>query len=104
MNKQYDLDINKVFFYESHRKKIISELKKRHNLKLNDILFLHHLKTTDSRRISLHKVKQSIDFSLMEIHKSLTALTENGIIGKENVQQKMNVKFLSLLPMNKKKK
>lgn len=39
MTKQYDLDINKVFFYESHRKKIISELKKRHNLKLNDILF-----------------------------------------------------------------
>lgn len=27
MTKQYDLDINKVFFYESHRKKIISELK-----------------------------------------------------------------------------
>lgn len=28
MTKQYDLDINKVFFYELHRKKIISELKK----------------------------------------------------------------------------
>lgn len=103
MTKQYDLDINKVFFYKSHRKKIISELKKRHNLKLNDILFLHHLKTTESRRISLHKVKQSIDFSLMEIHKSLTALTENGIIGKERSTEDERKVFITINDEQEKK-
>ncbi|WP_281198495.1 regulator [Staphylococcus felis] len=77
-NKQV-LNVESIFYYESNRKKIISELKKQHSLKLNDILFLYHLKSTNSRRISLHKVKQSIDFSLMEIHKSLTTLTEKNM-------------------------
>ncbi|MDO5374876.1 transcriptional regulator, SarA/Rot family [Staphylococcus rostri] len=83
MKNGYTMDSEQIFFYESYRKKIISEIKKQYGLKLNDILFLYHLKSADSQRISLHKVKQSIDFSLMEVHKSLTALTEMGIIGKE---------------------
>ncbi|QLK86248.1 winged helix DNA-binding protein [Staphylococcus sp. 17KM0847] len=83
MTKDYSMDSEQIFYYESYRKKIISEVKKQYGLKLNDILFLYHLKSANSHRISLHKVKQTIDFSLMEVHKSLTALTEMGIIGKE---------------------
>lgn len=102
MNNHFDMETEAIFFYESNRKKIISELKKQHGLKLNDILFLYHLKTTNSRRISLHKVKQSIDFSLMEIHKSLTALTEKISLVK-NVLQKMNEKSSLQLMMHKQK-
>ncbi|WP_421673470.1 transcriptional regulator, SarA/Rot family [Staphylococcus felis] len=75
---------------------MISELKKQHSLKLNDILFLYHLKSTNSRRISLHKVKQSIDFSLMEIHKSLTTLTEKNIIGKERSTEDERKVFITI--------
>lgn len=66
-------------------------------------MFLHHLKSTDSRRISLHKVKQSIDFSLMEIHKSLTALTENGIIGKERSTEDERKVFITINDAQEKK-
>ncbi|UXR70894.1 regulator [Staphylococcus sp. IVB6240] len=83
MNNGYKMDSDQIFLYESYRKKIISEIKKQFGLKFNDILFLYHLKSANSKRISLHKVKQSIDFSLMEVHKSLTALSEMEIIGKE---------------------
>ncbi|REI06636.1 transcriptional regulator, SarA/Rot family [Staphylococcus felis] len=94
-NKQV-LNVESIFYYESNRKKIISELKKQHSLKLNDILFLYHLKSTNSRRISLHKVKQSIDFSLMEIHKSLTTLTEKNIIGKERSTEDERKVFITI--------
>ncbi|MDR9833797.1 transcriptional regulator, SarA/Rot family [Staphylococcus coagulans] len=96
MNNHFKMETEAIFFYESNRKKIISELKKQHVLKLNDILFLYHLKTTNSRRISLHKVKQSIDFSLMEIHKSLTALTEKDIIGKERSTEDERKVFITI--------
>ncbi len=96
MNNHFKMETEAIFFYESNRKKIISELKKQQGLKLNDIWFLYHLKTTNSRRISLHKVKQSIDFSLMEIHKSLTALTEKDIIGKERSTEDERKVFITI--------
>ncbi|EGQ2725632.1 regulator, partial [Staphylococcus pseudintermedius] len=43
-----------------------------------------------------HKVKQSIDFSLMEIHKSLTALTEKNIIGKERSTEDERKVFITI--------
>ncbi|MGV3243863.1 transcriptional regulator, SarA/Rot family [Staphylococcus sp. 11261D007BR] len=96
MNQNQPLSSSAIFYYESNRKKIISELKKQHGLKLNDILFLYHLKNTNRRRISLHKMKQSIDFSLMEIHKSLTALTEKNIIGKERSTEDERKVFITI--------
>ncbi|MBI5975227.1 transcriptional regulator, SarA/Rot family [Staphylococcus canis] len=96
MSRKQELNTESIFFYEANRKKIISSLKKQFNLKLNDILFIYHLKNTNSRRIPLHKIKQSINFSLMEIHKSLTTLTERKIIGKERSTEDERKVFITI--------
>ncbi|EKU46350.1 transcriptional regulator, SarA/Rot family [Staphylococcus massiliensis] len=85
-----------IFEYELKRKSLISEIKKKYGLKLNDFIFLHHLSTCDSNRIPLNEVKKSLTFSLMEIHKSLTALTENQIIGKERSLEDERKVFITI--------
>lgn len=75
--------IESIFYYEMHRKKLISQLRKNYHVRFNDLLFLQFLLDSNLRRIPLFIVKKNLDFSLMEIHKSLTTLFDLKIVGKE---------------------
>lgn len=85
-----------IFYYELHRKQLLNQVKKHYDLKLNDLLFLKHLLACDSTCIPLYQVKRNLTFSLMEVHKSLTTLTDQRIIGKKRSNEDERKVFITL--------
>ncbi len=75
--------VESIFYYELHRKQLIKELKNEFNLRFNDLLFLQHILSYKRSSIPLLEVKKGMNFSLMEIHKSFSTLTEMNILGKQ---------------------
>ncbi|RTX86603.1 regulator [Staphylococcus piscifermentans] len=85
-----------IFYYELHRKQLLNLVKKHYDLKLNDLLFLKHLLACNSTCIPLYQVKRNLTFSLMEVHKSLTTLTDQQIIGKKRSSEDERKVFITL--------
>ena len=103
MNTSSNITTDNIIFYESNRKRIINQLKQQHGLKLNDLIFLYHLYKEDASEIPLCRIKESIDFSLMEIHKTLTSITEKHIVGKIRSSEDERKVFITITPEQRQK-
>lgn len=92
-----------IFYYELHRKELIKALKQEYNLRFNDLLFLKHILDRQKKLIPLLEVKHGMNFSLIEIHKSFSTLTEMKIIGKQRCIDDERKVFITITSAQTKK-